>query len=290
MLVAYWIGIQAPLCFVLRRFSGVKSVVLLHNFTSHERIPFVESLWKMILGASADGFITLSGSVRRELMQFSPSARAVELFHPVYDPFGLLPSKEEARLQLGLGSKEQVLLFFGYVRHYKGLDMLLEALALAGAQGSPIRLIVAGEFFQNVETYRELARALGVAGHVSLEPGYVPPERVATLFCAADAVVLPYRAASQSGVVQLAFGHNTPVIVNDTGGLAGQVDHRRTGWVVADPSPRTLAEAIVAFFRERESLQMEEHIREVRNSRSWSRFGAGAGKFLNEVKNEGHVG
>jgi glycosyltransferase involved in cell wall biosynthesis len=282
LLAAYWIGIQAPLFFVLRLFSGIPTVILLHNFTSHESIP-AEPLLKKLLVASADGFITLSGSVLHELKGFSGSARAISLFHPVYEPHGALPSKATARIQLGIGGQARLLLFFGYVRDYKGLDLLLEALSLVIHQDPSVRLLVAGEFFRDIGYFREMAARLGIGGHVDFQPGYVPAERVAPLFRAADAVVMPYRTASQSGVVQLAFGHGIPVIVNDVGGLAGQVAHRRTGWVVSNPGPETLAEAIQEFFREKDLQDMGRNIEQARTAMSWKAFGEAAAGFLNEI-------
>lgn len=282
LLVAYWTAVQAPLCFVLRRVSRLKTVILLHNFTSHEAIPG-ERFLKRMLVASADGFLTLSGAVHRELTAFSPSAAALQLFHPVYEPQGELPSRQEARRSLGLAEDAKVLLFFGYVREYKGLDLLLEALEAVAEEEPSVRLLVAGEFYQDEEPFRQQAVRLGLSSKVDFLPGYVPADRVPFLFAASDAVVLPYRKASQSGVVQLAFGHGVPVIVTDAGGLAEQVEHRRTGWIAAGADCRLLADAILGFFRECDPSGMKGNIEQACRTMSWKAFGERTSGFLNEL-------
>lgn len=279
LLMVYWSGVLAPLSAVVRRTSGLKTVVLLHNFTSHERLPG-ESMLKHLLIASSDGFITLSRSVESELLAFAPGVRTLGLFHPVYEREGAMPSRAEARLTLGLPDAARVLLFFGYIREYKGLDILLDALALALRHDSSIRLVVAGEFMLDPEVFRARAATLGIAGSIDFRPGYVPSGEVATLMAAADAVVLPYRTASQSGVVQLAFGHGVPVIACDTGDLAAQVEHGRTGWVVREAGADALSEGILAFFNERDRLPLEGCIEEACCRNSWSAFAARAAAFL----------
>ena len=279
IVVAYWTGLLAPLCAVMRRLSGRKTVVLLHNFTSHEKLPG-EKLLKRLLVASSDGFITLSESVSRELAAFSAGSSTATLFHPLYEPQGVVPSKQDARRRMGLAQTSKVLLFFGYVREYKGLDTLFEAMAIVLKQDPSVRLVVSGEFILDVARFRELARRLGIAGSVDIQPGYVPAERVSTLFASADAVVLPYRSASQSGIVPLAVGHGVPVIACDAGALGAQIRHGRTGWIVEHQGPSALAEGILEFFNERDMISFQQGFEESRTAMSWKAFTGEAAAFL----------
>jgi len=279
LLVAYWSGLLAPLVSVVRRVSGLPTVVLLHNFTSHESIPG-EPMLKRLLVSSSDGFLTLSRSVESELRGFSSDARTCPLFHPLYESQVPLLAKADARRTLGLPEDAPVLLFFGYVREYKGLDTLLEAMAGVVCELPSARLVVAGEFFLDSSRFREEARRLGIDGAVEFREGYVPASEVATLMAAADAVVLPYRSATQSGVAPLAFGHGVPVIACSAGGLDAQVEHGRTGWLVREEGAGALASGIIEFFRERDRLPLEEGIAEVCRKLSWQSFAEASIPFL----------
>jgi len=279
LLIAYWSGVLAPLCALMRRASGLPTFVLLHNFTSHEPISG-ESMLKRMLVSSSDGFITLSQTVESELRAFAPAAKTLRLFHPLYERQTPGPSKAAARRSIGLPEDAPVLLFFGYVREYKGLDTLFEAMALVLQRESSARLVVAGEFILGSSRFREEARRLGIDGAVEFREGYVPAGEVATLMAAADAVVLPYRSATQSGIVPLALGHGVPVIACDTGGLGNQVEHGRTGWLVREEGAEALADGILDFFRERERLPLEEGISDFRRRNSWREFASQAATFL----------
>ncbi|NTV02379.1 MAG: glycosyltransferase [Chlorobiaceae bacterium] len=279
LLVAYWSGLLAPLCAVLRAVTGIRTVVLLHNFAAHEQLP-AERLLQRLLLASTDGFITLSDSVRQDLAASGNRKPVRGLFHPVDEPRGYAPSKSDARVGIGLPAASKVLLFFGYVRRYKGLDVLPEAMSIALRHDPSLRLVVAGEFISGEGRFRAEVERLGIAGSVTLLPGYVPADRVATLFAAADAVVLPYRSATQSGVVPLAFGHGVPVIACDVGALSTQVAHGRSGWIVGRPGAEALAEGILEFFRCREAMPLREGLDEARRANSWESLASEAASFL----------
>ncbi len=148
------------------------------------------------------------------------------------------------------------------------------------------RLVVAGEFILDSSPFREHARRLGIEGAVMFREGYVPAGEVSTLFAAADAVVLPYRSATQSGIVSLALGHGVPVIACNAGGLGDQVEHGRTGWLVHEEGGEALAEGILDFFRERGRLPLEEGIAEFCRRNSWREFASQAAKFLEQISLE----
>jgi glycosyltransferase involved in cell wall biosynthesis len=286
LLIAYWSGILAPLSAVMCRASGLKTVVLLHNFTAHESIPG-ESMLKRMLVSSSDGFIALSRTVESELRAFAPAARTLCLFHPLYERQSASPSKSEARRAVGLSDEVNVLLFFGYVREYKGLDTLIDAMAAVLRRDPSAKLIVAGEFILDSSPFREHTRRLGLDGAVEFREGYVPAGEVATLMAAADTVVLPYRSATQSGIVSLALGHGVPVIACNAGSLGDQLEHKRTGWLVREEGPEALADGILDFFHERERLPLEEGIAEYCRRNSWREFASQAAGFLETCSREG---
>jgi glycosyltransferase involved in cell wall biosynthesis len=280
LLVAYWTGFLAPFYYVLARLTGIKIVVLLHNLSSHESF-FFDPFMRRLLAAFADGFVTLSNTVFREVSNSMPDIPVLSLFHPRYEPEGEIPSVRDARRALNLDEGCPVLLFFGYVRHYKGLDIMLRAMPAILQREPTVRLIIAGQFLEDPEIYRRLIEQLGIGGNVDLYQGYVSNGRSALFFAAADVVVLPYRSATQSGVVQLAYGYTLPVIVTPVGALPEMVRHGETGWVACDFSPEGFAMAVGSFFDSRNDLaSMRSAIAAFREEYSWEVFAAAAGSFF----------
>ena len=283
LLVSYWTGFLAPLFFVVRRLTRIKMVALLHNLSSHESF-FIEPFLQRLLAASVDGVLALSGAVSQEVKSAMPDIPLLTLFHPVYEPEGEIPSVQEARRALNLDAHAPVLLFFGYVRHYKGLDIMLRAMPAILQREPALRLVVAGHFYEDPGIYRRLIEQLGLAGNVDLYPGYVSAERSALFFASADAVVLPYRSATQSGVVPLAYGYGLPVIVTPEGALPEMVRPGQTGWVARDRSPEGFADAVGEFLESREKLPlMRPAIEAFRHEFSWESFAASAGSFLETI-------
>jgi glycosyltransferase involved in cell wall biosynthesis len=244
----HWMPFFAPAYAVLARRlrrSGVRCVLLCHNLHPHEPGPFDRWLSRLLLD-SVDGAVVLSGSVERELRALAPSLPLRRAEHPVVDVFGKAPPRAEARAALGLSERDLVLLFFGLVRPYKGLEALLRALPAVLAH-RPCRLIVAGEFYEPRGPTERLLDELGLRAAVRLLDRYVPDEEVPALFAAADLCVQPYLAASQSGVSKLAFQFGTPVLLTDVGGLAEEVEDGVTGFAVPPGDPAALAAAILRF-------------------------------------------
>ena len=285
LLVAYWTGFLAPLYYVVRRMTGIRMVVLLHNLSSHESFLF-DSLMQRLLAASADGFVTLSDAVTQKVRVAMPKIPLLQLFHPLYEPDGEMPSMHYARKELNLDLDSPVLLFFGYVRRYKGLDTMLRAMPAILQREPALRLVVAGQFHEDSGSYRRLVDELGIGGSIDLYSGYVSTERSALIFAAADAVVLPYRNATQSGVVQLAYGHGLPVIVTPAGALPEMVCPGKTGWVARDCSPEGFAEAVGEFIDSRKKHDLEAMrpaIESFRCDFSWEAFAEATGRFLKEA-------
>ena len=280
LLAAYWTGLLAPFYYLLRRLTGIRIIVLLHNFSSHESL-FIDPFMRRLLRAFADGFVTLSHAVSEEVRVAMPEIPVLPLFHPLYEPEGEACSMPDARRALHLADDSPVLLFFGYVRRYKGLDMLLHAMPDILQKNPALRLVVAGQFFQPLKIYKEMIEQLGIGGSVDLYPEYVSPERTALFFAAADAVVLPYRSATQSGVLQLAYGHGLPVIVTPAGALPEMVRQGETGFVASDCSSEGISEAVGEFLDRRKNLTgVRSAIALLCNDFSWDSFAASTGAFL----------
>lgn len=253
VLVRYWLPLMGPaLGSVLRRIRKnhhTYIIALTDNVIPHEKrpgdIPFTRYFLK-----ACDAFITMSDKVMKDLRSFEPNKPAQLVYHPLYDNFGEPVSKAAAREKLGLQQGDKIMLFFGFIRHYKGLDILLQAMKILQdrlpATGA-IKLLVAGEFYEDEKPYREQIQQLGIAGNLILRTDFIPDSEVKYYMCASDMVIQPYRNATQSGVTPLAYHFEKPMVVTNVGGLAALVPHEKVG-LVAEPDPSSLADAIQRYF------------------------------------------
>jgi D-inositol-3-phosphate glycosyltransferase len=245
-------------------------IAILDNLIPHERRLLDSALTRWFMGG-VDAYIVQSNVVRDDLLRMAPAARFLEVPHPVYNLFGERIEKRAARAQLRLDPETPLLLFFGFVRPYKGLDVVLDALPLVRRE-LPAQLLILGEFYGGkADSERHVAR-LGLQDAVILHDGYVPNEQVGLYFSAADVVVLPYRSATQSGIVPIAWQLERPVICTDVGGLAEVVEHERTGLVVPPANPAALAAAIVRYFREGLEARFMPAISREKLRYSWERM------------------
>lgn len=284
VIVPFWQPFMAPsLAFIAK---GKEKIGLLHNLLPHERKPGSRLLSKYFC-SRMDRFVALSGSVARQASQLcgdaasrggegrcgNAASRRGELHrpktvtvspHPVYDSFGDPEPREEACRALNLPSDKPILLFFGLVREYKGLDLLLKAYARVKDSAC---LVIAGEFYEDARKYHELARSLGVDPVWRSE--YIPDSQVRHYFCAADLTVQPYRSATQSGVTQIAYHFEKPMLVTNVGGLAEMVPDGVCGYVVA-PDPDTIAAALENFVTVRPDFSAG--LREEKRKYSWETF------------------
>lgn len=256
VLIPYWMSFFAPsLGFVARRLrkAGVRVIGIVHNALPHERRVGDRALGKYFLNA-CDGLIVMSDKVRRDVESLAASTPLQQVAHPVYDVFGEAIPKNQARQELNLETVAQTMLFFGFIRQYKGLHVLLDAMPAVLAKLPNAKLVVAGEFYSDEVALREKATTSGDA--VRFDADYIPDVQVGRYFCAADVVVQPYLTATQSGVAQIAFHFGRPVITTDVGGLAEIVPDGQAGLVVPPDNSDALADAIIRFFEE----QMEEDL------------------------------
>jgi glycosyltransferase involved in cell wall biosynthesis len=276
VVVRYWLPFMGPaLGTILRRIrknGKTKIVAITDNVLPHEKRPGDKSFTKYFL-KSCDAFIAMSVAVMEDLRKFEKTKPAKTVIHPLYDNFGEIISKEEARrllnekLGLHIGEHEKILLFFGFIRKYKGLDILIRAMAEPGIRESDIRLLIAGEFYEDSESYSRLINELNISEKLILKTDFVPDGEVQYYLCAADAVVQPYRHATQSGVTPLAYHYEKPMIVSNVGSFSEQVLHEETG-LVTEADPASLANAILRFYELGEQYFIP-HLRMEKKKYSW---------------------
>ncbi|NNF57899.1 MAG: glycosyltransferase [Rhodothermaceae bacterium] len=268
----YWMPFFAPAFGTLARRlrkRDIQVLAVVDNALPHERRPGDRALGRYVLGA-CDGLIVMSDQVRRDVESLRLGVPVRQVAHPVYDVFGEAIPKAEARATLGLPAEAPVLLFFGFIRRYKGLHVLLDAMARVRERLPEAKLVVAGEFYADEVALRAQAAPLGAA--VRFEADYIPDEAVGRYFGAADVVVQPYVSATQSGVAQIAFHFGRPVITTDVGGLAEIVPDGEAGLVVPPEEPKALAAAIVRFFEEDLEATLAGGVRRERTKYSWDRL------------------
>ena len=250
VVVRYWLPFMGPaLGTILRRIRKNKHtriVCIADNIIPHEKRPGDEAFTRYFVKA-CDAFVTMSEKVRADLQKLGDRWPVQLVRHPLYDNFGEPESKEQARRQLNIALSDRLLLFFGFIRHYKGLDLLLEAMADPRIREQGIRLLVAGEYYEDQAPYQQIIREKKIDDLLLLHTDFIPDSQVKHYLCAADAVVQPYRNATQSGVTPLAYHFEIPMIVTRVGGLPDLVPDEKVGLVV-NPEPTAIADGIIRFF------------------------------------------
>lgn len=264
--VPFWAPAWATLTWLLRRAPQPPRLLFIcHNVLPHEASPLDRAAVRLAL-RRGDGFLVHSQADAMRLRQLFPHARLAVAAMPSFAALG--SGTAPTPLPVALPADRPLLLFFGFVRPYKGLDVLLEALPAVLAQ-QPVHLLVAGEFWQDVAHYQAAVNRLHLSEAVTLWNQYLPDEQLVACVRRADVVVLPYRQATQSAVVQVALGQGTPVITTNVGGLAEAVQDGRTGLVTPPDDPAALATAINRFFREDLGPTLRAHIAQTQSQSSW---------------------
>jgi glycosyltransferase involved in cell wall biosynthesis len=269
IVVRYWLPFMGPaLGTILRRVrrnSHTKIICIADNVIPHEKRPGDKPFTRYFL-KSCDAFITMSEKVMADLRTFQPTKPAQLVSHPLYDNFGSIISKAEARQYLKLNENDKIVLFFGFIRKYKGLDLLLEAIPLL--KDKSIKIMVAGEFYEDEKTYREKIEQPGIADRLILRTDFIQDSEVKYYLCAADAVIQPYRNATQSGVTPLAYHFEKPMVVTNVGGLPSLVPDEKVGLVV-EPEPAAIAAGIDRFYQLGENYFIP-HLRSEKEKYSWT--------------------
>ena len=274
IVVRYWLPFMgACLGTILRRVKKnnyTKIVCIADNILPHEKRIADATLTKYFL-KPVEAFITMSEKVLADLRMFAKNKPAQFVPHPLYDNFGEKISKEEARSKLKINNEELIILFFGFIRNYKGLDILLNAMKILQNRKSEIgnpKLLIAGEFYEDKKIYTDLIKELGIEDDLILHTDFIPDSEVKYYLCAADCVVQPYRHATQSGVTPLAYHFEIPMIVTNVGGLPSLVPDKKSG-LVAEPNPEDIAEKILQYFQLGENYFLP-HLREEKKKYSWN--------------------
>ena len=271
LIVPFWMPFMGPSTgFVARRLkkSGAKRVAILHNLIPHEHKPGDKILSRYFI-RSVDGYVALSESVMNDINLFDRNKPRTFCPHPLYDHFGPMATREESLKHLGLDPAFRYILFFGLIRDYKGLDLLLQAYSDSRLRRLNVRLLVAGEFYGSSDKYFELEKQLGLEGLVIWKNEFVPADDVRFCFGAADLIAQPYKTATQSGVSQIAYHFEKPMLVTKVGGLAEIVPDGKAGYAV-DPEPAKIADGLVDFFTNNRQEQFTAGVIEEKKKYSWS--------------------
>ena len=285
IVVRYWLPFMGPclgsIIRIVKQNKHTKIVCIADNIIPHEKrigdVPFTK-----YFVAAIDAFITMSEKVLGDLTQFAPGKPAQFVAHPLYDNFGEKISKEEARKYLGIALDEKILLFFGFIRKYKGLDILLDAMKILKVSSEKLsvsdnlpltgdcKLLIAGEFYEDRKAYDEQIERLGIKDSLILKTAFIADSEVKYYLCAADVVVQPYRSATQSGVTPLAYHFEKPMIVTNVGGLPSLVPDDKVG-LIAEPMAESIATKIQEYFQKGEAHFLPNLIEE-KKKYSWSKM------------------
>ncbi|NNE25587.1 MAG: glycosyltransferase [Saprospiraceae bacterium] len=272
IITQYWMPFMAPAFGTILRgikkgLPEAKCITIVHNFKPHESRIGDKQLNKFIANRT-DMMVSLSPSDKEDILSSLPNMHTISLFHPIYDHYGKAVDKKEAMAKLDLDPAFKHLLFFGLVRQYKGLDVLIDALPLIKST-TPFKVIIAGEFYQDESKYRKQIEELGLEDKILIRNEYIPNEEVPYYFCGSDVVVLPYKTATQSGVVPIAIHFGKPVIVTNVGSLNSLLKKHQIG-LVSEPDKESLAQSLNSYLNN--ETQFNNDFSEIRQELSWQSF------------------
>ena len=272
IIVRFWIPFLAPclgtILKIAKKNKHTKVISIIDNMIPHEKRMGDRLLTKYFV-KTVDGFIAMSEKVKNDIKIFSHKPVSISP-HPIFNHFGDPITKKEARTHLGLPQEERIILFFGYIRKYKGLDLLIQAMENETIKNLGIQLIIVGEFYEDASTYHDLINALGLQNRISFYSNYIPDGEVKNYVCSADFIIQPYKNATQSGVTPLAYHFEKPMLVTNVGGLADTVPHLKTGIVVA-PTAEEIAKGIETLYELGEKHFIPNIIEE-KKKYSWSQM------------------
>ncbi len=274
LIIRYWLPFMAPclgsIARLVRRNASTRILAITDNVVPHEKRPADRLLTRYFLGP-VHRFLCMTRSVGKDLESFGIEPSRIRISpHPLYDNFGEPLSRELAREHLELDQKQRIVLFFGFIRAYKGLDLLIRAMAEEEIRRLDVKLLVAGEFYDSPKDYHQLAQSLGL-DNILWHTDFIPSARVRDYFCAADLVAQPYKTATQSGVTQVAYHFEVPMLVTAVGGLPEMVPNGIAGYVT-EPEPRSIALAMADYFMQNKREELSRGIRKLKTAYSWSAF------------------
>ena len=284
VIIRYWLPFMAPCLGSIARLlkKRIKIIAITDNVIPHEK-RIGDNLFTSYFVKSCDAFLSLSSSVLDDLSMFTDSNLKKFIPHPIYDVFGDVVPKDKALENLGLNPKDKHLLFFGFVRKYKGLDLMLKAMADRRIIDLGIKLIIAGEFYDNKTEYTDMIADLGITENIIMKSDFIPANKVKDYFCAADMITQTYRTATQSGVTQIAYSFNRPMLVTDVGGLAEIVPNNKVGYVTSQ-NPTEIANALIDFYTNNKEADFSDNTSLEKKRFSWKLFVEGIEELMNSVK------
>ena len=271
LIVRYWLPFMAPclgtICGRVRKNKHTRIIAITDNVIPHESRPGDKQFTRYFL-KRMDGFVSMSRSVLDDLNTFDTKKPRKFCAHPLYDNFGDAVVKEQAISSLGLDPGLKYLLFFGFIRDYKGLDLLLEAMGDERLKKLPLKLIVAGEFYSDSKPYFDIIEKNNIAERVIMKNEFIPNGDVYKYFCACDLVVQPYKDATQSGVTQVAYHFDKPMLVSNVGALPEMVPDNVAGYVV-NPEKTEIADSIIDFFENKREQEFVKNVQVEKKKYSW---------------------
>lgn len=271
VLISYWMPFFAPafgkVAGLLQK-RGIKIIGLMHNVIAHEKRFGDEALTKYFFN-KCDGFVLLNRSSEKDLLELKPDAKYIIHSHPLYDHYGSRIALDEAREKLNIPLNKKVILFFGFIRDYKGLDLLIESMKNLNDE---YLLLIAGEVYGDFKKYDELIDKLDLRKRINLQIRYIPETEIPVFFSASDVCVLPYRTATQSGIVGIAYHFDLPVIVTNVGGLAEMVEVNKTGLIINQLNPEVIAGRLIEYFNSNLKEHLTPYIQEYKKEHSWQKL------------------
>ena len=273
LITCYWMAFFAPCYSIIERIAKrngkTRTIALVHNMIPHEP-SILDKLFAPFYVRSTDGFVALSESVVQDIDHLDRNNKPKTSYpHPIYDHYGEQMSKEEACQALNLNPENQYMLFFGLVRAYKGLDLLLDAFGKVKDQFPNLQLIVAGEFYEDEDKYRAQISNNQLTNRVIIKNDFIADADLRKYFGAADLIVQPYKSATQSGVTQVAFHFEKPMLVTNVGGLGEIVHDHKMGYAV-EPNAEAIAEAITDYYTNNRQADYTQYLIQQKKNYSWS--------------------
>jgi len=269
VVMKYWMSFFGPSLGTVAKLlpNQTKVITILDNVIPHEKRFFDSAFTKYFLNQT-DGFIAMSENVKNDLVSLKPDAKFIKKEHPLYDHFGAKMDQAEARRKLKLSEDKKTLLFFGFIRDYKGLDLLIKAFDLLD---DSYQLLIAGETYGSFDKYQQLINSIKNK-NVHVFNDYITDDQVPAFFSAADVCVLPYKSATQSGITSIAYHFEVPLIATDVGGLKESIHHQSTGIIVDHCEPEPIAMAIKNYFTSRHASKFISNIKKLKEELSWKSF------------------
>tara|TARA_B100001758_G_scaffold247889_1_gene268236 strand:- start:40814 stop:41953 length:1140 start_codon:yes stop_codon:yes gene_type:complete len=283
VIIRYWLPFMAPCLGTIARLLNkkIKVLAITDNIIPHEK-RIGDRLFTKYFIRSCDSFISLSSSVLDDLSIFTDNTYKKFIPHPIYDVFGEKIKKQEALNNLELSTDYKYLLFFGFIRKYKGLDLIIRAMSDKRIKELGIKLIVAGEFYEGKQGYLDLISDLSLSENIIMRSDFIPADKVKYYFCSSDMITQTYKTATQSGITQIAYHFERPILVTNVGGLAEIVPHDKVGYVTSK-EPVDIANAIVDFYKYNKEDEFTLNIIRQKEKFSWEAFVEGVNELINSV-------